>query len=284
MAQRQPSLYIPHGGGPCFFMEPMPGLAPDHWDGMAAYLRGIGPGLAQAPSAILVVSAHWEAAEVTVGDAAHPQLLFDYYGFPRHTYELKYPAPGAPELARRIVQRLRAAGIGAATDARRGIDHGVFIPLLLAFPEARIPVVPMSLHGGFDPQLHLDVGAALADLRDEGVLIVGSGFSYHNLRQMFHADPAADAAARAFDDWLAGAVATADPVRRAAALAQWTGAPGARACHPREEHLLPLMVAAGAGAGDAGWRPYEQTLLGKPVCAVQFGAPSQRTSAAAELP
>jgi len=271
MAQRQPSLYIPHGGGPCFFMDPMPGLAPDHWDGMAAYLRGIVAGLPQPPSAIVVISAHWEAAPMTVGDAAAHTLLFDYYGFPPHTYQLRYPVCGDPRLAARIVQRLAAAGIAVATDSRRGIDHGVFIPFLLIVPDAHIPIVPLSLHGGFDPTLHFAAGAALAGLRDEGVLIVGSGFSYHNLRAMFRRDPAADAEARAFDAWLADTIALTDPELRAARLTRWAQAPGARSCHPREEHLLPLLVAAGAAAADPGHRPYTQTLLGKPVCAVQFG-------------
>jgi aromatic ring-opening dioxygenase catalytic subunit (LigB family) len=130
------------------------------------------------------------------------------------------------------------------------------------------------LRADLDARAHLEAGSALAGLRDEGVLIVGSGYSYHNLPRMFHPDARSDAAARSFDDWLAATVSVADPGARADALARWWAAPGARECHPRAEHLLPLMVAAGAGAGDAGWRPYTEVQLGKPVCAVQFGGRS----------
>jgi aromatic ring-opening dioxygenase catalytic subunit (LigB family) len=269
---RQPSLYIPHGGGPCFFMEPMPGLPPGYWDRMAAYLRGLVASLPAAPAAAIVVSAHWEAPRVTVGMAARHGLLYDYVGFPEHTYRLQYPARGAPELAQRVAQALESAGIAVDRDTERPIDHGVFIPFLLIDPAAGTPIVPLSLREGLDPAEHVVVGRALARFRDEGVLIVGSGMSYHNLRRLFRADAAADAAARAFDAWLAEAVAHAEPAARAAALARWREAPGALECHPRAEHLLPLMVAAGAGDTDPGWRPYVETMLGKPVCSVQFGA------------
>jgi aromatic ring-opening dioxygenase catalytic subunit (LigB family) len=270
--QRQPTLYIPHGGGPCFFMDPMPGLPPGYWDGMAAYLRGFAASLPGRPAALLVVSAHWEAPRPTVGSAARHELLFDYYGFPEHTYRLSYPAAGAPALAHRVMQLLAAAGIASDADDRRGIDHGVFIPLKLAFPDADVPIVPLSLREDLDPHAHYAIGAALAALRDEGVLIVGSGLSYHNLRQLFRPEARADRAAGDFDQWLAGAVAHADPQHRDQALSQWSRAPGALDCHPRAEHLMPLMVAAGAGQGNPGWRPYTEVLLGKPVCAVQFGA------------
>ncbi len=268
---RMPTLYIPHGGGPCFFMDPMPGLAPDAWDSMAEYLRGIGNSLPRRPQAIVVVSAHWEAPRPVVGTAARHALLYDYYGFPEHTYQLKYPAPGDPALAARVRALLAQAGIASEADAVRGLDHGVFIPFLLAFPQADIPIVPLSLQEGLDPAAHRHIGAALAPLRDEGVLIVGSGMSYHNMRGIFRPDSATHAASQRFDEWLAGAVAHADPARRAQALDNWQSAPAARECHPREEHLLPLMVCAGAAGEDAGWRPYADRLMGNAVCAVQFG-------------
>ena len=268
---RLPSLYIPHGGGPCFFMEPMRGLPADYWDRMAAYLRGIAASLPQFPRAALVISAHWEAPRATVGAAAQHELLFDYYGFPEHTYHLKYPAGGSPELAQRVGKLLAGAGIECESESRRGLDHGVFIPFKLIFPEANVPIVPLSLREDFDPRAHFAIGAALASLRNEGVLIVGSGFSYHNLRRMFQSDPESDLAAKRFDAWLAQAVAAPDPVRRDEALARWRDAPGGPSCHPRPEHLMPLMVAAGAGGNDPGWRPHTETMLGKPVCAVQFG-------------
>jgi aromatic ring-opening dioxygenase catalytic subunit (LigB family) len=262
-------------------MDPMAGLPPGHWDRMAAYLRGIAATLPARPEAVVVVSAHWEAPRPTVGVAARHTLLYDYYGFPEHTYRLEYPVAGAPDLAAELARRLALAGFAAETDDRRGIDHGVFIPFMLIFPDADVPVVPLSLHEGLDPVEHFAIGAAIADLRDKGVLIVGSGMSYHNLRRLFRSDEHADAAARAFDGWLAQAVAPPDAQTRQDALARWQQAPGALECHPRAEHLLPLMVAAGAGRADGGWRPYAETMLGKPVCAVQFGAPAGPRGAAA---
>ena len=246
---RQPTVYLPHGGGPCFFMEPMPGLAPDAWDAMAAYLRGLPAMLPAPPRQILVISAHWETAIPTVGAAQRHALLYDYYGFPEHTYRLQYPAQGSPALAQRVQDLLGCAGIASQSDTQRGIDHGVFIPLLLAYPDADVPIVPLSLQAGLDARTHLAIGHALAPLRDDNVLIVGSGMSYHNLRSFFDPDPQAQVAARQFQAWLEQRVAGAAPESRDAALAQWHGAPGAQACHPRSEHLLPLMVAAGAGSG-----------------------------------
>jgi aromatic ring-opening dioxygenase catalytic subunit (LigB family) len=263
---RLPTLFIPHGGGPCFFMDPPPG-APHLWDKMAAYLRGVIRGLPQKPKAVLVVSAHWETQRPTVIVSPRPPLLFDYYGFPEHTYRLTYPAAGAPDLAARVAALLEAAGLPTDSEAARGWDHGVFIPLLLILPDADTPVLQLSLKEGLDPAEHLAIGRALAPLRDEGVLIIGSGLSYHNLRDFFA--PRGAEASEAFDAWLAQAVA--DPDRRAAALAGWAQAPGARACHPREEHLLPLMVAAGAAEGEPGAQTYADHIMGKAVSGFQFG-------------
>ena len=181
---RQPTLFIPHGGGPCFFMDPPPN-DPHAWDAMAAYLRGIAASLPAKPRAILVISAHWETPRPTVMTAAHPPMLFDYYGFPEHTYKLEYPAPGSPELASRVRALLADAGIASDADDARGYDHGVFVPFLLMFPDADIPIVQLSLRGDLDPAAHIAIGRALAPLRDEGVLIVGSGMSYHNLRRFW---------------------------------------------------------------------------------------------------
>ncbi len=157
----QPTLYIPHGGGPCFFMDWTRG-PPDTWARMEAYLRGIAARLAKRPSAILVISAHWECPVPTVTVAAKPELLYDYYGFPPQTYTLKYPAPGAPALAKRVRGLLGEAGIESAEEGVRGLDHGVFIPLLLLYPDADIPVVQLSLQSGLDAARHLQIGAALA--------------------------------------------------------------------------------------------------------------------------
>jgi len=259
----QPSLFIPHGGGPCFFMPDPRGM----WARMEAYLRALPDSLPAPPKAILVISGHWEApAFAFTGAADHPGLIFDYYGFPPETYRLTWPAPGAPWLAERGAGLLRAAGLPAAIDPQRGFDHGVFVPLKVAFPEAEVPVVQMALHQSLDPALHLAAGEALAPLREEGVLILGSGMSFHNLRAM--GDPRVAEPSKQFDRWLAEATG-APRAERAERLALWAGAPWARLCHPREEHLLPLMVAA--GASDAlGTHDYGEMVLGGAVSAFRF--------------
>ncbi len=265
---RLPTLFIPHGGGPCFFMDPPP-QAPHLWDAMGDHLRGLIAGLPQPPQAILMISGHWETANPTLNIAPRPDLLFDYYGFPEHTYRLTYPAPGAPGLADRVADLLRAAGETVETETARGWDHGVFVPMLLIRPEADIPILQLSLTADLDPARHLAIGKALAPLRDEGVLIIGSGMSYHNLRAFF--TPRAAPEAERFDAWLTGAVEHSGD--REAALVRWSDAPSARACHPREEHLIPLMVAAGAAEGETGRRTFHDHIFAKPVSGFQFGDP-----------
>jgi aromatic ring-opening dioxygenase catalytic subunit (LigB family) len=240
----------------------------DTWNRLAAWLRGIDGSLPATPRALLVVSAHWEAEVSTVTSAAAPPLVYDYSGFPPHTYELKWPAPGHLELSRRVESLLANAGIESRADPKRGFDHGVFVPLKVTYPDARIPTVQLSLRAGLDPREHLDVGRALASLRDEGVFIVGSGMSYHNMRGfMTHA---ARQHSAVFDAWLEGAV-TKDPAARDADLVAWTSAPSARDCHPREEHLLPLMVVAGAAGQDRGLSVFRDEVMGVLVSAIQFG-------------
>lgn len=268
MSQRLPTLFIPHGGGPCFFMDPPP-QAPHLWDSMAAYLRGLAEAVGQKPKALLIISGHWETERPTLNIGARPGMLFDYYGFPEHTYRLSYPAPGAPELAPRVQQLLAEAGFASDLDAERGYDHGVFVPMMLSYPDADIPVLQLSLQQDLDAAQHLAMGKALAPLRDEGVLIIGSGMSFHNLRTFF--GPAGDAESEAFDAWLGDAATDPDPAARAAKLAAWDQAPFARAAHPREEHLLPLMVAAGAAGTDPGRRTYSDHLGGKALSGFQFG-------------
>jgi aromatic ring-opening dioxygenase catalytic subunit (LigB family) len=211
---------------------------------MAEYLRAIPASLPEAPRAILLVSAHWETDGFAFTGAERPELIYDYYGFPPHTYELTYPAPGDPGLATRAAELLRGAGLKAGVDATRGWDHGVFVPLKVAFPDATIPIVEMSLDASLDPTLHLAAGAALVPLRDEGVLIIGSGMSYHNMRGF--GDPRSLAPSRAFDADLTATV-TATPAERAVRFSSWDQMASARDIHPREEHLIPLLVAAGAG-------------------------------------
>ncbi len=263
ISDRLPSLFLPHGAGPCFFMDWNP---PDAWDRMAAYLKGLAAGLPARPKAILAVSAHWMEPVFTIASAAEPQLIFDYHGFPPHTYELTYPAPGAPDLARRVASLLQDAGLATREDPARGFDHGIFIPLKLAFPEAEVPVVPLSLRADLDPAAHLAAGRALAPLRDDGVLILGSGMSFHNMRG--YGDPRYGAPSDAFDAWLSEAVT--DPEARGAALTAWAAAPGGRQSHPQgqEEHLLPLMVAAGAGG--PGRRDFTDRVLEVSLSAFRF--------------
>ena len=262
---RQPVLYIPHGGGPCFFMDWDP---PDTWHKMAAWLGQLGGSIGVPPQAIIVVSAHWEEKEFTVQTHPNPPLLYDYYGFPKHTYQLTYPAPGSPELADRIRDCLKKAGIPSRTDAQRGFDHGVFIPLKLIYPDANIPIVQLSLKAGLDPARHIAAGQALGELRDEGVLIIGSGMSYHNMQAF---GESANAVSDQFDAWLTEAVCAHDAETRNKKLCDWSLAPAGRAAHPREEHLLPLMVVAGATGKDTGRKIFTDRVMGATVSAFQFG-------------
>jgi aromatic ring-opening dioxygenase catalytic subunit (LigB family) len=243
---------------------------PGIWDAMAGFLRGIAGTLPQAPRAILVVTAHWQEADFTVGSAAQPGMLYDYFGFPPHTYELRYPAPGEPALAARVASLLATAGLAARTDGERGFDHGTFIPLLLMFEKADVPVVQLSLRHDLDPAAHLQAGRALAPLRDEGVLIVGSGMSFHNMRG--YGDPRFAPVSDTFDAWLTEAC-TAPPAERTAALTAWEQAPQARLCHPprAEEHLLPLMVAAGAADLDPGRKVFSDRVMETTLSAFRFG-------------
>jgi len=264
---RMPVVFLPHGGGPWPFIEMGLGDRAE-LDGMAAYLRSL-PTLPLAqPKALLVISAHWEEPVATVMDGEHPPLFFDYYGFPPEAYTLTWPAPGHPELAGRVRKLLEGAGFATAADAKRGFDHGTFVPLKLTYPAADVPTVQLSLKRGLDPAEHLAMGRALAPLRDEGVFIVGSGMSYHNMRGFGRAS--ARDASLAFDAWLNETVALPSS-ERDARLTTWSTAPSARDCHPREEHLLPLMVIAGAAGTDRGSMPYRDSVMGVRVSAAHFG-------------
>ncbi len=244
---------------------------PDSWDRMAAWLRGLAATLPMRPKAVVVFSAHWEEDAFVVASAANPTLIYDYYGFPEHTYALTDPAPGAPDLARQIVAMLTQAGLPTRADDQRGFDHGVFIPFKLIFPDADIPIVQVSLHNNLDPAHHLDAGRAIASLRNEGVLIVGSGMSYHNMRGF--GDPRFRPDSDTFDAWLTKTIAQADASHRNAALRNWDSAPAARAAHPREEHLIPLMVASGAGGDSQGDKIFTDNPMEATISAFRFGAP-----------
>lgn len=272
-SNRLPVFFIPHGGGPWPFMEPPTQWGADPWKGLAAFLESIPASLGSRPKAILIVSGHWEDPEkFTVSTAEHPGMMFDYSGFPAHTYQLSYPAPGSPSVAARVREALAARGIESAADAGRGYDHGVFVPLMVAFPDADIPVVMLSLQRDLDAATHFAMGAALEPLRDEGILIIGSGMSYHNMRLFGRSNEEHAAEAMRFDDWLTDAVALADPAERGKALAGWVDNPDARACHvPDHDHLAPVFVAAGAAGRDPGVRVFNGRVLGKPYSGFRFG-------------
>jgi aromatic ring-opening dioxygenase catalytic subunit (LigB family) len=267
---RMPVVFLPHGGGPWPFMDlDRLGIAGSYVE-MERYLKQLGMVAPQQPKALLVVSAHWEETVPTVMSAQRPPMLYDYSGFPAHTYDIEWPAPGAPEVAERTRELLERAGIASGVDSLRGFDHGTFVPMILTYPDAEVPTFQLSLKRGLDPKAHLAVGRALQPLRDEGVFIIGSGMSYHNMGGFFGHVPTALDDSHAFDDWLAEAV-MAEADRRDTRLAEWARAPRALLCHPREEHLLPLMVCAGAAGDDAAAIPYRDVVMNALVSAVHFG-------------
>jgi aromatic ring-opening dioxygenase catalytic subunit (LigB family) len=224
--------------------------------------------LPSRPKAILVISGHWEAPGFTVSTATHPSMEYDYYGFPEHTYHIKYPAPGAPELAKRIQALLSSSGIAVSEDAERGFDHGTFVPLSLMYPQADVPIVTLSLRSNYDPVEHLNVGKALAPLRDEGVLIIGSGLTYHNMRG-FGRDESTPVA-EAFEAYLNTAISQTSASVRNDMLVHWERAPGARLAHPREDHLVPLMVVAGAAGEDVGRALFIDHVMKVPMASYEF--------------
>lgn len=245
-------LFISHGGGP------LPLLGdPGHAE-LVLTLQRIARELPR-PRAIIVASAHWEDAQPAVTTAAAPDLFYDYYGFPPESYAIEYPAPGHPALAQEVLAALQGAGLAARGDASRGFDHGLFVPLKILYPEADIPCIQLSLLASMDPEAHLRMGRALASLDGEGVLLIGSGSSFHNVQAFFgQREPALYTRNRAFEDWLVDTLAEAplDDAEREGRLLEWDSAPHARFCHPREEHLLPLLVCAGVAPGPATrvWR------------------------------
>ena len=250
-------VYFSHGGGP------LPILGDPGHQAMVDFMTRL-PERLSPPEAILVVSAHWEEPTATVPGAQNPALFYDYYGFPAEAYSLTYPAPGHPELARQIVDVLTAQAIPARLDLQRGFDHGLFIPLKLMYPSADIPAVQLSLVRGLDPVRHLTLGRALRALRQEKLLVIGSGFSFHNMQAFsWQNQGAPDPANDAFQNWLIDVCTRpASQAEREAQLAAWEKAPGARYCHPREEHLLPLHVCAGLADGPATV-VFDDRILGK---------------------
>lgn len=236
---RMPSLFVSHGS-PMIVLEDN-----RHRD----FLAGLAADLPR-PAAILTVTAHWETIEPRLNATADPGTEHDFGGFPAALYQLDYPAPGLPALAERAAGLLTGAGLAAATESRPKRDHGSWMPLLLAYPKAEIPVVELSVQPGRDARHHLAVGRALAPLRDDGVLILGSGSATHNLRDFFRPDPARPPGYEdQFAEWLAAVVQAGDR----AAMAEWASAPFAARAHPSDDHFLPLIIAMGAG-NDPGRR------------------------------
>ncbi len=253
---RLPTYYISHGGGPWPWVEGLDAAFAE----LARSYEAMPAEIGATPTAILAVSAHWETPDFTVQTHPNPTMLYDYGGFPPHTYDIQYPAPGSPATAARIQQLLQAAGIDVSSDQDRGFDHGTFVPLAVIYPDANVPVLQLSIKNNYDVADHLALGRALAPLRAEGVLIVASGFSYHNLRAM---GPAGGAPSAQFDAWLNDALSKPDPADRTQALLEWTQAPAARLAHPAEDHLVPLFVAVGAAEAESATRTYHQAdLLG----------------------
>lgn len=256
----QPVVFVSHGGGP------MPLLGDRGHVHLVAACASIADRLQQlprVPDAMLYISAHWEEDIATVTSAAQPSLYYDYYGFPEEAYSIQYPVPGAPEVAEATCELLRRAGFEQASDGERGLDHGLFVPGKLLVPKADIPCLQISLLKSLDAKAHLELGRVLAELREQNVLLVGSGFSFHNMRAFFEKDnEEGDNLNREFEEWLSETVTQCSAEERWQRLLNWEQAPGARYCHPREEHLLPLLVCA-AAAGDAASEAWHFEVLNK---------------------
>ena len=265
---KMPTYFISHGGGPWPYMP----QAKQSNAALAASLRNIPEQISRRPAAIVMVSAHWETnGHFKVMVQANPSMLYDYYGFPEPTYHIKYPAPGAPAVAQEVSRLLQVAQLPVEFEQDRGFDHGAFVPAYVMYPGADVPMIQLSIQANYDPRLHLALGRALAPLRDQEILIIGSGLSYHNLRQMGSGGtaPSAD-----FDAWLQK-ILLHDPIeQRAGQLENWAQAPSARQAHPREDHLIPLMVATGAAETEGATCVYHETAAfgGITASSFRFGA------------
>ena len=259
---RLPTYFISHGGGPWPWL---PDWRAD-FHKLEDSLNEMVASWPEPPRAILMVSAHWETDVVKIQASANPPMVYDYYGFPDFTYSIKYPAPGAPEFAQKTLELLTTAGIAAELDSEYGFDHGAFAPMQIMYPDANVPMFQVSILKSYDPQKHIDIGRALASLRDEGVMIIGSGLSYHNLRAF---NASAKIPSEAFDAWLADAMA-AEPELRREHMRNWEQAPHARASHPQEDHLVPLFVTIGAAGDDAATRVYHDVGLRGGVSASSY--------------
>ncbi len=262
---RFPAFFVSHGGGPWPWVDGMKqqfAKTADEFGSLPTLLPG-------KPRAVLVISGHWETDEFTVSTAQRPQMEYDYSGFPEHTYSIRYPAPGSPSLATRVGELLNQAGIAHRWDGKRGFDHGTFVPLSLMYLDADVPVLMLSMKSSYDPAEHIRLGKALEPLRDEGILIVGSGLTYHNMRGL--GQTRSTPIAQAFEEYLNTAITEPYPARRNDMLVHWESAPGARLAHPREDHLIPLMVVAGAAGTDVGHRIFVDHVMDVVMASYEFG-------------
>lgn len=257
-------IYLSHGGGP------LPILGDKSHAGMVEFMKHL-PGTLREPEKILVISAHWEEPVPTLTGARKPKMVYDYYGFPAEAYAIKYPADGCPELAERIAALLNAQGIKAVVDDERGYDHGMYIPLMMMYPDAGIPTLQLSLLRSLDPEEHISLGKSLNELMSENILIIGSGFSFHNLNAFsWSGEIGPDNANDSFHDWLIGTCCSRmEETERTKRLIGWEKVPGARYCHPREDHLMPLHVCAGI-AGRPARLIFDDYILGKRSVAFQW--------------
>jgi aromatic ring-opening dioxygenase catalytic subunit (LigB family) len=245
-----------------------------YFDQLNEFLKALPSKLPETPRALLVISGHWEEDELSVTSGAEPAMVYDYGGFPEHTYHIRYAAPGNPELAASVQSLLRKAGIPVHLDPRRGFDHGAFTVAYPMFPKANVPMIQLSLKSGYDSEFHLRMGKALAPLRNEGVLIIGSGLSYHNMRGFqlgAEGSRVVTEQSRHFDDWLNQSLVLSSPEERRRKLVAWEKAPDARAVHPQEDHLIPLMVAVGAAEDEKATLIYHELLRGVMCSSFRFG-------------
>ncbi len=262
---RMPTYFISHGGGPWPWM---PDWRARFVNLEASFVQMV-KDLPARPKAILMISGHWEDDSFAVMTSPNPPMVYDYHGFPPHTFQIKYNAPGAPEIAQRAADLIAAAGLPVRLDATQGYDHGTFVPAYVMYPDADVPLFQVSLRKGYSPAQHFALGRALAPLRDEGVLILGSGLSYHNLKLF---GPGAKIPSEAFDGWLSQTL-TLPADQRTARLLDWETAPQARVAHKEEDHLVPLFAALGAAEGDTATMVYHDKDLfgGVTASSYRFG-------------
>lgn len=258
-------IYLSHGGGP------LPILGDPSHKSMVSFMEKL-PLELNKPDAIIVISAHWEESIPHIIGSKNPGLIYDYYGFPKEAYEIKYPAKGNEELAEKIYSSLEKNGIKSKIDFNSGFDHGSYIPLKLMYPKADIPMLQVSLLSGLDPLKHISLGKAIANVIQGNVLMIGSGFSFHNMRAFrFDNSNEIDIANNEFQEWLIDVCTNKNytQTKRENMLVNWEKAPNARYCHPREEHLMPLHVCLGAASKPAE-KIFDDYILGKRAVAFRW--------------